>query len=358
MRSRKEELDEELSSGCTAMVAVVRRGHLYLAHVGRCRALLCWQQAGDEADHRVRLLNSEHTCASPEERQRLTLLGLSPPEEGSLLTGNACTRCIGDHRGKGDYRHWPRLRHASAEPLITDPELACGLQVEGSWRYLILTTYGLCAALQEVLGSPEGVNAELVKLVIAEAKHRSNLHDLAQAVVDNIVRQHHQRFMKRDDGVRAPMHEDMTLLIRRFEAPPGSPSADTLPPSDCFSLPVDSPENSLPSGTTNSGSLGSRSEHTLSAYVDWAPWEAAWRGLSEEQQAAFRATLATPSGQACADREKIEEEEEGRSEAASAPPARTGPDCAPPAGESPALTATRPRQQSNDSSDGYAAGDV
>lgn len=180
MRSRKEELDEELSSGCTAMVAVLRKGQLNLAHVGHCRALLCRQAADEAGEHRVQQLNSEHTCASLEERQRLAGLGLAVTEDWSLVAGNACTRCIGDHRGKGDYRHWPRLRCAEREPLTSDPEMLCGLERDDSWRYLILVTHGLCDALQEIIGSAEGVNAELVKLVIAEAKNKGNLHDLSQ----------------------------------------------------------------------------------------------------------------------------------------------------------------------------------
>lgn len=163
------------------------------------------------------------------------------------------------------------------------------------------------------------------------------------------------------------MHDDMTLLIRRFEAPPISPraSGSTLPPSDSFSLPVDSPDNSLPSVTTTS----SRSDHTLNAYVDWSAWETAWDALDDHERKKFHSILAQPSPSSSLKREKIEEEEECRSEVLNTATDLTAHDSggttpvsAPPAVGEPALSSYQTGDErmttSNDSSEHYAAGDM
>jgi len=54
----------ESGGGACATTAVVKGGHLYVAHVGDCRAVL-------SRDGAAAALTADHTCAREEERERI-----------------------------------------------------------------------------------------------------------------------------------------------------------------------------------------------------------------------------------------------------------------------------------------------
>lgn len=72
---RLETINAELSSGTTAVIALIHNGKLYVANVGNCRALLCKTDA--EAVFRVVQLTVDHDLRNEDELLRLSQLGLN-----------------------------------------------------------------------------------------------------------------------------------------------------------------------------------------------------------------------------------------------------------------------------------------
>ena len=100
-----QELESHISGGCTAVVAVVTKGRLYVANVGDSRAVLVYQEH-DQPALRVKQLSEDHGVENMEELSRLSNLGLDP--EQLIRTGRLGTqentRSIGDYSIKGGYK--------------------------------------------------------------------------------------------------------------------------------------------------------------------------------------------------------------------------------------------------------------
>lgn len=73
--SRLNSLNTELSSGLTAVAALIYKSRLYVANVGDCRALLC--RTDENSVLRVLQLSVDHDLTNEDELLRLSLLGLN-----------------------------------------------------------------------------------------------------------------------------------------------------------------------------------------------------------------------------------------------------------------------------------------
>lgn len=69
-----KELDEELSCGTGAAVAILKNNRLYVANVGECRVLLCKTDKDDVL--RVIQPSVDHNLSNLDEVMRLENLGL------------------------------------------------------------------------------------------------------------------------------------------------------------------------------------------------------------------------------------------------------------------------------------------
>ncbi|XP_012223011.1 TGF-beta-activated kinase 1 and MAP3K7-binding protein 1 [Linepithema humile] len=212
-------LNCELSAGTSAVVALVYKGRLYVANVGDSRALLCKTDSNQVL--RVVQLTVDHDLKNEDELLRLSQLGLDAKliRQGSHLGNQENTRCLGNYLVKGGYRECEKLAASVAEPIIAEPEISGGIELDESCRFLLLMSRGLYKSLEEATDTDQ-VNKELALIAVEQFRVQSTLTGVAQAVVDKIVRIHHDAYMNNTQNtVTTGKRDDITLLVRNFNFP-------------------------------------------------------------------------------------------------------------------------------------------
>ncbi|KOC70998.1 TGF-beta-activated kinase 1 and MAP3K7-binding protein 1 [Habropoda laboriosa] len=195
------------------------RGRLYVANVGDSRALLCKTDSNQVL--RVVQLSVDHDLRNEDELLRLSHLGLDIDSirQGSRLGNQETTRCLGNYLIKGGYREFEELTSATAEPVIAEPEIHGGIQLDDSCKFILLMSRGLYKSLEEVTGVDQ-VNIKLINFAVQEFQVQSTLTGVAQAVVDKVVRIHHDINMSNlQSTVTTGKRDDITLLVRNFNFP-------------------------------------------------------------------------------------------------------------------------------------------
>ena len=204
------ELEEQVSSGCVAAVALLLNNQIYVANVGDCSAFLV-HSAGGPGGLALTPLSVEHTLHNEDERLRLRHLG----HGGEQLGGHSYTRCFGDYPVKGGHREVPALAGCRDEPVIPEPEVQGPLVVEEELQLLVLATRSLLDAVARVTGAePRTEVARLISRHLEE-QPAASLSTVAQAAVDQVVRMLAQQ-AEVDSGPGLVCREDMTLLVRTF----------------------------------------------------------------------------------------------------------------------------------------------
>ncbi|TGZ46146.1 Uncharacterized protein DBV15_05432 [Temnothorax longispinosus] len=212
-------LNCELSAGTSAVVALVYRGRLYIANVGDSRALLCKTDSNQVL--RVVQLSVDHDLRNEDELLRLSQLGLDVESirQGSHLGNQENTRCLGNYLVKGGYREFEELTASMAEPIIAEPEIHGSIELDESCRFLLLMSRGLYKSLEEATGTDQ-VNKELALIGVEQFRVQSTLTGVAQAVVDKVVRIHHDVNMSNTQNTMTTgKRDDITLLVRNFNFP-------------------------------------------------------------------------------------------------------------------------------------------
>ncbi|EGI65104.1 TAB1 protein, partial [Acromyrmex insinuator] len=212
-------LNCELSAGTSAVVALVYRGKLYVANVGDSRALLCKTDSNQVL--RVVQLSLDHDLRNEDELLRLSQLGLDVESirQGSHLGNQENTRCLGNYLVKGGYREFEELTASMAEPIIAEPEIHGSIELDESCRFLLLMSRGLYKSLEEATGTDQ-VNKELALIAVEQFRVQSTLTGVAQAVVDKVVRIHHDINMSNTQNTMTTgKRDDITLLVRNFNFP-------------------------------------------------------------------------------------------------------------------------------------------
>ncbi|KAJ3615363.1 hypothetical protein NHX12_018930 [Muraenolepis orangiensis] len=223
VQERLKELEQEVSGGATAVVALILNSKLYLANVGSNRALLC--KSSSDGQNQVQQIGRPHNTDNEDELQRLADLGVDPArvKQAGQIAGQSSTRTIGDYRVKLNYTDIDLLSGAKSQPIIAEPEIHWN-QLDGVTGFLLLMSEGLIRALEEAHG-PEQANQEMVAMVAAELAQQSDLGAVAQAVVERVKRLHHDAYASGRQRTprcttRCIRHEDMTLLLRNLDYPP------------------------------------------------------------------------------------------------------------------------------------------
>lgn len=239
-------LDNEIAGGTTAVVAIIVHNRLFVANVGCCRALLC--KADVDGTLRVIQLTVDHHLSNDAEILRLAKLGVEVAwlQNVRRLGRHQYTRAIGDHSVKAGYKEIEMLSSAWSEPVIADPEMSDGIEIDSTCSFLILMSEGLYKSLEDATDT-EHVNADIVSMVALEFAEQSTLNGVAQAVVDKVVRRHHDKFMLSVDLARkelCQMRDDITLLVRNFSYP--LPNAIASPTSGIGVMPGSSPKYTTP----------------------------------------------------------------------------------------------------------------
>uniref|UniRef100_A0AAY5EMH5 TGF-beta-activated kinase 1 and MAP3K7-binding protein 1 n=1 Tax=Electrophorus electricus TaxID=8005 RepID=A0AAY5EMH5_ELEEL len=216
---RLKALEQEVSGGATAIVALILNNKLYIANVGTNRALLC--KCTTDRQNQVIQIGRAHTTDNEDELTRLAQLGLDPTRlrQTALIAGQSSLRRIGDYKVKFNYTDIDVLSVAKSKPIVAEPEIHGGQSLDGVTGFLLLMSDGLIKAL-EAAHSPEQANQDIVAMVAAELAQQSSLEAVAHSVVERVKRLHHDAYASgRQRSPHCSRHEDMTLLIRTINYP-------------------------------------------------------------------------------------------------------------------------------------------
>ncbi|KAM8879706.1 TGF-beta-activated kinase 1 and MAP3K7-binding protein 1 isoform 3-T3 [Spinachia spinachia] len=251
VQERLKELEQEVSGGAMAVVALILNNKLYIASVGTNRALLC--KSSSDGQNQVLQIGRPHSTDNEEELQRLAALGVDPARvrQAAQIAGQSSTRRLGDYRVKFSYGEIDLLSTAKSKPVVAEPEIHGSQSLDNVTGFLLLLSEGLINALESAHG-PEQANQEIVAMVAAELALQSSLEAVAQSVVERVKRLHHDVYVS--GRQRAPFcsrHEDMTLLIRTLDYPP----ADAAPAQGGRIYPVSVPYSNSQSTSKTSVTL-------------------------------------------------------------------------------------------------------
>jgi len=256
--SKLADLEELVSSGCAATVAVILNNKIFVSNVGDCQAFLCY---GGPCGISVTPLSIDHTLENEDERLRLQHLGHNPSGGGDPSTPSEnplgphwYTRCLGNYPVKGGYKEIACLASCSDDPVIAEPEIQGPIHIGENLEFLVIATKSLCDAVYKC--SNREPQKELANLLLHHLQDEpsSSLSTVAQSTVDHIVRMYTEH--EESDSTSLIKREDMTLLVRNFrhmKADPslGHPHMNSLPQSP----------NTLE--TENPGQIRKREEKTL-----------------------------------------------------------------------------------------------
>ena len=116
---------------------------------------------------------------------------------------------------------------ASSSPVIVEPEVQ-SVEISNIRGFLILMSDGLYKSLEGATGT-DHVNVDIASMVVTEFSQQSTLNGVAQAVVDKVVRKHHDAFMMSSCKTLCQKRDDITLLVRNIGYPlanaPNSPQS-------------------------------------------------------------------------------------------------------------------------------------
>ncbi|XP_069545659.1 TGF-beta-activated kinase 1 and MAP3K7-binding protein 1 isoform X4 [Brachyistius frenatus] len=219
VQERLKELEQEVSGGATAVVALILNNKLYIANVGTNRVLLC--KSSSDGQNQVLQIGRPHSTDNEDELQRLAALGVDSARvrQAGQIAGQSSTRRLGDYRVKFNYNEIDLLSAAKTRPVVAEPEIHGSQTVDGVTGFLLLMSEGLINALESAHG-PEQANQEIVAMVAAELALQTSLEAVAQSVVERVKRLHHDVFVSgRQRATYCSRHEDMTLLIRTLNYP-------------------------------------------------------------------------------------------------------------------------------------------
>lgn len=221
------EINHLLSIGSSAVLALIYNSKLYICNIGNCRALLC--KTDENNVLRVIQLSVDHNVSNDEERQRIQRLGLDPQALGQQPFHS--TRCIGCYIGKAGYKDSSYLAGASSEPVISQPEIVGPIAIDGSCRFLVLMSGGLCKTMGEIYPKElNNVNRKIVGCIVEQFRTQSTLSGVSQSVVHKLVQLHHDAYMGHENAPFSS-REDITLLVRNFNFPmPNAISPSTRSP--------------------------------------------------------------------------------------------------------------------------------
>ncbi|CAH1099962.1 unnamed protein product [Psylliodes chrysocephalus] len=257
-------LNNELSSGTAAAVALIYDNKLYVANVGNCRVLLC--QTDPNSVLKVVQLSVDHDLKNEDELLRLSQLGINANNlrKSSRLGNQENTRCLGNYSVKGGYKDFEDLANAIQEPIIAQPDIHGGITLDESSRFLLLMSAGLYRSIEDATGTDQ-VNKYIAQCVVEQFREQATLTGVAQAVVDKAVRFHHDWYMSNSlNNSCSPKRDDITLVLRNFNYP--LPNAITSPstPSVTFNPMVTENTVSNRSSTVHSSTVSSTATNKTS----------------------------------------------------------------------------------------------
>jgi len=265
-----KDAEDIVKQGAVGILCVILKNRLFMASVGDCGAVLC-------RDTEFIPLFCNHTTDNEDEILRLCHLGLDLQIKQPCphLPDARLTRCFGNYLVKGGYKENTLLSGASKEPIIPEPEVFGAIFLDSDVLILLLFTRSLVSAVIDAtsVSDPE---EELVQLCKHYLREESSLFGVAQAVVDQVVRIHHDKLEA--TGSRSDCLEDMALLVRDLRQ---FRSKDIRA---CSTLTGSSARPTVQSSTTTDSSevdgtgkeLPVDENGRIKPYVDFAPFYQIW----------------------------------------------------------------------------------
>ena len=168
MTSDLFDLTQDASGGACAATAVVKRGDLYVAHLGDCRAVL-------SRDGAAAALTADHTCAAEDERARIEREGGYVCRSGSGVWRVQGSLAVSRAFGDGALKQW-----VVAEPAVTRVPLDAGCE------FLVIASDGLWDKVsnQEAVHVISGNQATACRELVDMALRRGSRDDITVMVVD------------------------------------------------------------------------------------------------------------------------------------------------------------------------------
>jgi protein phosphatase 1L len=156
------------SGGACATTAVVKGGHLYVAHVGDCRAVLSRNGTADA-------LTADHTCAREDERARIERQGGYVRCGGSGVWRVQGSLAVSRAFGDGALKRW-----VVAEPAVATVALAADCE------FLVIASDGLWDKVsnQEAVDAVSRSRATACRELVDMARRRGSRDDVTVMVVD------------------------------------------------------------------------------------------------------------------------------------------------------------------------------
>ncbi|KAK5644909.1 hypothetical protein RI129_006209 [Pyrocoelia pectoralis] len=284
----------ELSSGTTAVIALLYNNKLFVANVGNSRVLLC--QTDSNSVLKVLQLSIDHDLRNEDELLRLQQIGMNIDylRKCSHLGNQENTRCLGNYLIKGGYKEFDDLKVATQEPVIAEPEIIGGIPLDESCQFLLLMSAGLYKSIEEATRTDQ-VNKYIAQLVVEQFREQGTLTGVAQAVVDRAVRLHHDWHMSNSFKTGSIKREDITLIVRNFNFPmpnaitsPTNPTVtfnpilNTIPNNSCSTLTsvndnyrsnnsiVSTNDTSSSSDVRSDSDIGVGPDQRIEGYVDFS----------------------------------------------------------------------------------------
>ena len=207
------QLDMETLIGASASVSVLLNNQkLFVANAGDIRAVVC--SLKPDGDVKALPLSIDHLVTNEDEALRLTQLGLNI---GNVMKITERTRCLGYHQGKGGFKEVDFLKDAQDEPLLGCPEIHGPINIEQHHLFMIIFTRPMAACLEQ-MNLDSDINTELCRITKEQFSENTTVSGVAQSVVDKVVRMHRDHFETEIEVESSWRREDITLLVRNFNA--------------------------------------------------------------------------------------------------------------------------------------------
>ncbi len=219
-----QEIEPELSGGCTAAMAVVIDNVLYVANVGDSRVLLVLENS--EGKLVTQQLSVDHTVENEDELNRLEAIGLSSKDliKAGRLGTQENTRSIGDYSIKEGYKDVDSLLSAQSPPGIATPDIMAPRRQDNSWKYLILMTDGVYKTIESACGTSESLNDMVLEMIQRQLSDgMTDLGHLSESVLKKIKEENEKTFMENaKEDIKSPLavacrkRDDMTLIVHKL----------------------------------------------------------------------------------------------------------------------------------------------
>ena len=155
--------------------------------------------------------------SNEDEALRLSQLGIDIGSAIAALGHPGYTRCLGHHRVKGGYKEIDLLSKVENEPVLAEPEIHGGFEIQMHHLFLLVYSKPLADCMEAIMGKSEkhtstDVSTELCKITLDQFDENTTVSGVAQSVVDKVVRMHREVF-ETSPGIWKHYHSMIGFLL-------------------------------------------------------------------------------------------------------------------------------------------------